>query len=234
MNSKTRTLVLTAATVLAASLATSADCFAVTALPDPWPESNVACVGRMPFENKTFIVWGRGGGQFPACIWQQIGNETALFDDYIVQGKAGNDQLKIGCTILCGATNTTLEANVAWGGHYIDLDGGDGHDRLSSWSSNGSLFVDSWFFGGPGNDWLTSFSSMGRLLAGGGNDTIESTSQFATNEWLDGGDNDDCLKANGVSTAYFNCGPGTDSFATFTSVNQNCENLAWSCPIPSQ
>jgi hypothetical protein len=233
MISRYRTFALTAATLVAASLASSAECFAITILDDPFGGSNVACLGRDQADDKTYIMWTKGNVPFHACLGkQQLGDEHGLFDSFEVQGHDGSDYISIGCAIACGFTTTSLQPDFAWGGHYIDLNGGDGNDRLRVGDGNAGEFMDSWLFGGAGADWLVGSAPIGRLLGHDGNDTLESTSSFATGEWLDGGNHDDCLKASGTDIAYFDCGPGNDKWLTFTLVSQNCETFATSCPIP--
>jgi Ca2+-binding RTX toxin-like protein len=230
---RTRALVLITAAVAAASLATATDCFAAEQLPDPWSGTNAACVGRNPADNKTYIIWTRGLRDFHACITKEIGNDQTLYDDYEVRGKDGNDHLRIGCSIVCGRTTIELEEDIAWGGKYIDLHGEDGNDWLQSASASGTNFVFSWFFGGPGDDWLMSQSPIDRMIAGDGNDSLESLSSSATNEWLDGGDGDDCLRAHGTNIRLFDCGPGNDVYKTLAP-QQNCETLSFepACPVP--
>jgi hypothetical protein len=233
MIGNTRTIVLTAATVVATYVATAADSFAHEALHDPWPGSNVACIGRKAADNKTYIYWTLGNRPFHACQSRQIGDESALFDDYTVRGNDGNDYLRIGCSITCGDTDIRLEADLAWGSRYIDLAGGDGNDRLQSVISSGGVTLNSWFFGEAGNDWLTSINPMGRMIAHGGKDTLELTTPFGANEWLDGGDNDDCLRMTGSGfPAYYDCGPGNDQSQGWVPGAANCETFFGTCGPP--
>jgi hypothetical protein len=228
MIGKMRTLVLAAAAVTA-SLATAREAFAWQALEDPFGGSNVACVGRDPADNKTYIQWIIGGSQFHSCAARyEIGDATSLYDDYDVLGLDGNDYLSIGCDFICGRTTIVYEPDIAWGGHYIDLVGGDGNDQLFSQHITGHFDVDSWFFGGPGNDRFVTNNIIGRMIAHGGDDKLRSLSEFASHGWLDGGEGDDCLEQHG-GVDYFDCGPGFDNRFGFQLGEQNCEAYAQHC-----
>ena len=154
----------------------------------------------------------------------------------MVNGLEGWDHLKIGCSIQCGGQGApfkTMSPNFAWGGHYIDLAGNDGHDWLLNEVSSGGIFLDTWFIGDAGNDLLRTESPIGRLLGQDGNDALESKSSAATFEWLDGGPGNDCLRSSGFDTAYYDCGTGTDKYTNWTFVTQSCETLLWggqTCP----
>ena len=185
----------------------------------------VAVVGSRTFPNPwpvPIIVWQRVSDG--SCSVQQLGSAAGLSADYEVHGGSGNDLIVVlgeNGENFCGIPLTEIVYN----GHYLDIFGGSGNDRLKC--ARG----DTWLFGEAGNDHLYSQNPNGAQLGGTGNDSIIYGGQSGTAA-LYGEDGDDCLSSEFPRAIVMDCGSGNDRWLLATQPPGGpvaCETPASAC-----
>jgi hypothetical protein len=152
-----------------------------------------------------------------------LGPSTGLTADWDYYGFSGVDNVTIvsSTTEVCGNIVDPLIYN----GHYFDLHGGAGNDRMYSG------YGETWMWGEGGDDFLYSLNPTANLSGWEGNDVLITGNGSGTGEVLWAGPGNDCLQDYNSSAATFNCGDGNDGY-TGAPVNRvGCETAVAQCVI---
>jgi Ca2+-binding RTX toxin-like protein len=157
--------------------------------------------------NCSFTSLGTGGFSDDFNIFASNSGDTIVFLEYS-QSFA-----------FCGYSMNAPKYN----GHYADLYGGTGNDRLSTGAG------DTYIHGGTGDDILSNDGGAALYLTGDdGNDTLLfGTSNGGT---VQGGAGNDCLAVSTAATnCTMSCGDGTDQWGGPGTMPADCETNSWQC-----
>jgi hypothetical protein len=202
------------------TLAAPDSAIAKTLLYSPFGSAPVTVkIGKSAQAPVQYVVWQRNSDR--ACQFTVIGNGSGLFDDYAVFGSPFADHIEVVRPDLVTTFCNALLRELIYGGHFLDLFGGDGNDGLYSLSTG-----DTSIFGGNGNDDIISAGSGAYLYGGDGNDDLIATHLAVNDEHLYGGAGYDCLEDRSGAATVVDCGSGDfDILVTLYGepMSRNCE-----------
>ncbi len=196
-------------------------------------DPNVAGTSRVA----TLCIDGPGSGN---DSFISLGS-TALNDDYNIHGDSadggtGSDIMIIVSTDgtnpsgYCGTSGSAGSTwnRLAYGGHILDMFGDGGNDAMV----DGGGSNDTWMHGGGNDDGVHQTSSIGLAAGDAGDDDVFGLSS-GSGDWLEGGDDADCLWDSTNTFQHFDCGNDTgDTRYSGNTGTSGCINSSACCGPP--
>jgi hypothetical protein len=198
------------------------DVWALTTITNPFGTAATAWINYDPDDGGNWINWQENSTG--NCSYNLLGY-GGFSDDFVVQASNSGDIISFvppsQSFAFCGYNQQYPNYN----GHYLDIHGGSGDDRLTTYGG------DTYLIGYGGDDKMLSGGGASLYLDGGdGNDSLLLDTSNGASVYGDAGN--DCI---GVSSAATNCtmscGDGSDTWSGPGSMPSDCEtNSSECCP----